>query len=213
MSFSGYSSAGMAYKTLIVINENLDFYVVTFKRFNQHILLKIGLQIQWGYFPQLLSSYSQIITNSFLWRHNVHDGVSNHQPHGCLLTRLFKRRSKKTSKLRVTGLCVWNSPGPVNSPHKGPVTRNMFPFDDAIMRRNQSMFYNIIPVKHTVFKSFVLVNVSCLIIIVRNSQEFKRKLYIIIIEITTMLNSSLEVFLSETEHPRELSDSDRLNMI
>ena len=39
------------------------------------------------------------------WRHNDHDGVSNHQPHGCLLNRLFRRRSKKTSKLRVTGLC------------------------------------------------------------------------------------------------------------
>ena len=61
------------------------------------------------------------------------DGVSNHQPHGCLLNRLFRRRSKKTSKLRVTGLCVGNSPGPVNSPHKGPVTRKMFPFDDVIM--------------------------------------------------------------------------------
>ena len=45
------------------------------------------------------------------WRHNNHDGVSNHQPHGCLLNRLFRRRSKKTSKLRVTGLCAGNSPG------------------------------------------------------------------------------------------------------
>ena len=68
------------------------------------------------------------------WRHNDHDGVSNHQSHGCLLNRLFRRRSKKTPKLRVTGLCVGNSPGPVNSPHKGPVTRNMFPFDDVIMQ-------------------------------------------------------------------------------
>ena len=67
------------------------------------------------------------------WRHNDHDGVSNRQPHGCLLNRLFRRRSKKISKLRVTGLCVGNSPGPVNSPHKGPVTRKMFPFDDIIM--------------------------------------------------------------------------------
>ena len=67
------------------------------------------------------------------WRHNDQDGVSNHQPHGCLLNRLFRRRSNKTSKLRVTGLCVGNSPGPVNSPHKGPVTRKMFPFDDVIM--------------------------------------------------------------------------------
>ena len=37
------------------------------------------------------------------WRHNDHDGVSNHQPHGCLLNRFFRRRSKKTSKPRVTG--------------------------------------------------------------------------------------------------------------
>ena len=67
------------------------------------------------------------------WRHNGRDSVSNHQPQGCLLNRLLRRRSKKTSKLRVTGLCVGNSPGPVNSPHKGPVTRKMFPFDDVIM--------------------------------------------------------------------------------
>ena len=67
------------------------------------------------------------------WRHNDDDGVSNHQPHGCLLNRLFGRWSKKTSKLRVTGLCAGNSPGHVNSPHKGPVTRKMFPFDDVIM--------------------------------------------------------------------------------
>ena len=45
------------------------------------------------------------------WRHNGGDSISNHQPHDCLLNRLFRRRSKKTSKLRVTGLCVGNSPG------------------------------------------------------------------------------------------------------
>ena len=44
-------------------------------------------------------------------RHNGHDGVQNHQPHHCLLNRLFERRSKKTSKLRVTGLCEGISPG------------------------------------------------------------------------------------------------------
>ena len=47
---------------------------------------------------------------SLRWRHNEHDGVSNHQPHGCLLNRLFRRKSKKPSKLRVTGLCEGNSP-------------------------------------------------------------------------------------------------------
>ena len=74
-----------------------------------------------------------ILNLALRWRHNELDGVSDNQPHGCLLNRLFRRRSEKTSKLRVTGLCVGNSPGPVNSPHKGPVTRNMFPFDDVIM--------------------------------------------------------------------------------
>ena len=49
--------------------------------------------------------------HSLQWRHNGRDSVSNHQPHDCLLNRLFWRRSKKTSKLRVTGLCVGNSPG------------------------------------------------------------------------------------------------------
>ena len=48
---------------------------------------------------------------SLRWRHNDHAGVSNHQPHGCLLNRLFRRKSKKTSELRVTGLCAGNSPG------------------------------------------------------------------------------------------------------
>ena len=53
------------------------------------------------------SNYSHALR----WRHNERDSVSNHQPHDCLLNRLFRRRSKKSSKLRVTGLCVGNSPG------------------------------------------------------------------------------------------------------
>ena len=67
------------------------------------------------------------------WRHNGHDNVSNYQPNDCLLNCLFRRRSKKTSKLRVTGFCAGIRRGPVNSRHKWPVTRKMFPFDDVIM--------------------------------------------------------------------------------
>ena len=66
--------------------------------------------------------YTPVITRSFVsdiltidttlqWRHNGLDIVSNLQPHDCLLNRLFRRRSKKTSKLRLTGLCAGNSPG------------------------------------------------------------------------------------------------------
>ena len=50
------------------------------------------------------------VTVPLRWRHNGCDGVSYHQPHDCLLIRLFRRRSKKTSKLLVTGLCEGNSP-------------------------------------------------------------------------------------------------------
>ena len=48
--------------------------------------------------------------NTLHWRHNGRDGVANHQPHDCLLKRLSRRKSKKTSKLRVTGFCAGNSP-------------------------------------------------------------------------------------------------------
>ena len=62
-----------------------------------------------------------------LWRHNGGYGVSNHQPHDSLLNRLFKCRSKKTSKHRVTGLFGGEFTG-----HR-PVTRETFPFDDVII--------------------------------------------------------------------------------
>ena len=44
------------------------------------------------------------------WRHNGCDGVSNPQPRHCFLNCLLRHRSKKTSKLQVTGLCARNSP-------------------------------------------------------------------------------------------------------
>ena len=46
----------------------------------------------------------------FRWRHSGWDGVSNHQPHDCLLNCLFSHGSKKISELRVTNLCAGNSP-------------------------------------------------------------------------------------------------------
>ena len=54
--------------------------------------------------------FCHIIIITLLWRHNERDSVSNHQLHDYLLNRLFRRRSRKTSKLRVTGLCAGHSP-------------------------------------------------------------------------------------------------------
>ena len=41
-----------------------------------------------------------------------------------------RKHQSSASLAFVWGIHRW----PVNSPHKGPVTRNMFPFDDVIMR-------------------------------------------------------------------------------
>ena len=70
-----------------------------------------------------------------LWRHNGQDSVSNHQPHHCLLNRLFGRRSKKHQSSASLAFVRGIHRGPVNSPHKWPVTRKMFSFDDVIMRK------------------------------------------------------------------------------
>ena len=59
---------------------------------------------------KMVQTCARIHHCSLHWRHNGHDSVSNHQLDDCLLNRLFRRRSKKISKLRVTGLCGGNSP-------------------------------------------------------------------------------------------------------
>ena len=63
----------------------------------------LGRQVHFG-----ISAIGVFLT-SLGWHHNDRDGVSYRQPHDCLLNRLLGRRSKKTSKLHVTGLCGGNA--------------------------------------------------------------------------------------------------------
>ena len=106
-----------------------------------HMLLHITLIVRGLDNPRHSKSMPQLLMLRFLahqfitlqWWHNERNGVSNRQHHDCLFDRLFRHKSKKTSKLRVTGLCVGNSPVTGEFPHKGPVTRKMCPFDDVIM--------------------------------------------------------------------------------
>ena len=60
-----------------------------------------------------------MMMKSFQWHHNGRDGVSNHRCLDCLLNRLFRRRSKKISKLCVTALCEGNLPVTVEFPSQG----------------------------------------------------------------------------------------------
>ena len=67
------------------------------------------------------------------YSHIGRDGISNHQPLHCLLNRLLRCRSKKTSKLHVTGLCAGNSPVTGEFSAQRASKRKMFQFDDVIM--------------------------------------------------------------------------------
>ena len=83
------------------------------------------------------------------WRHKERDGVSNNQPHDCLLKRLFRRRSKKTSKLCVTGLCAGNSPVTGEFPtHRASNAANV-----SIWWRHHVTYCSATPLSHCCFTS------------------------------------------------------------
>ena len=89
---------------------------------------------------EFIISTSGIHQNIILHRrHNERDGVSSHQPHDCLLKRYNtgadQRKQQSSASLAfVREIHRW----PVDSPHKGPIMRETFPFDDVIMK-NSSM--------------------------------------------------------------------------
>ena len=60
--------------------------------------------------------------------HNERDGISNNQTQNCLLN-LYSGTDQRIHQYSASLAFVRL----VNSPHKGPVTRKMFPFDDVIM--------------------------------------------------------------------------------
>ena len=100
--------------------------VMTWKRFHVTALL-------WKEFNRGAQKRHQVISNYHAvlqWRHNESDGVSNHRHIDCLRNRLFRRRSKKRSNLRTTGLCDGNS----------PVTRE-FPAERSINAENVSIWW------------------------------------------------------------------------
>ena len=114
----------MVYKRQLVVTRwkywgciSFDVAVNTWNslKIDRTILQGTSPQLEWFLECSLLGDGETVRRESCLsamtslhWRHNDHDGVSNHQPRGYLLNRLFRRRSKKTSKLRVTSLCAGN---------------------------------------------------------------------------------------------------------
>ena len=81
--------------------------------------------VKWWPNECIVSVKVKTICLTLQWRHNKRDGVSNHRCSGA-------DQSKYQTSASLTfmrGIHRW----PVNSPHKVPVTRKLFPFDDVIM--------------------------------------------------------------------------------
>ena len=79
----------------------------------QHLIVKCGIKqkpLMQGLTQINSERYEDKPRHAVQWRHNERDGVSNYRRVDCLHSRLFRRRSKKTSKLRVTGLFEGNPP-------------------------------------------------------------------------------------------------------
>ena len=117
LNFSKHNACGYAKHNFWIF---ASFQNQTIAKFFLHIHINI---------PCTLAAHpkwSQISSCIFYHDHyNECDGISNHRHLDCLLSHLFRHRSKKTSLSFVRGIHQW----PVDSPHKGPVSKKMFPFD------------------------------------------------------------------------------------
>ena len=80
--------------------------------------------VQWHYDDVIMSTMASEITSHTIVCSNVYSGAD-------------QRKHQSSASLAF----VWgNHRWPVNSPHKWPVTRKMFPFDDVIMKRNSCIW-------------------------------------------------------------------------
>ena len=86
---------------------------------------------------------------SLQWRHNKCDGISNHQPQDCLLNPYSGAHQRKdqssTSLAFVRGFTG-------DFPTQRPVTPKMFPFEDTIMGKMPSLYWNRAQVYRLILK-------------------------------------------------------------
>ena len=81
--------------------------------------------------PQIYGQGNIGLWPALRWRHNERNGVSNHQPvYSTVYSGEDQRKHQSSVSLAfVRGIPRWS----VNSPHKWPVTRKIFPFNGVIM--------------------------------------------------------------------------------
>ena len=65
--------------------------------------------------------------------------------HAIVYSAVYSGADQRKHQSSASLASVWGiHRGPVNSPHKGPVTRKMFPFDDVIMWYLCMLLYNFV---------------------------------------------------------------------
>ena len=151
VGFSSYQSMNICIMNLLAIdfNTSICWFILCLSFQFPFIILSLAYSVWLFHATEIIAtpatsiihcplfSFIKVVCSQLFitiqWRHNERDGVSNHQPHDCLFSRLFKAQTKENIKTPRTGLLEGIHRWPVNSPHKGPVTRKMFPFDDVIM--------------------------------------------------------------------------------
>ena len=98
-----------------------------------HLLQKTMMSIRW----QLVMHYRDIIMSA-----TAPQFTSGSIVYSTCYSGTDKKHQSSASLAFVTGLHQW----PVDSPHKGPITRKMFPCDDVIMDKGNDgiTFANVI---------------------------------------------------------------------
>ena len=118
------------WNTLIFIHQK------TFEIFGKRQTFFSGIYVQTklhASFSGALLTHLPLVPHTLQWRHNGRDSASNHQltiVYSTVYSGAYQRKHQSSASLAfVRGIHRW----PVNYPHKGPVTRKLFPFDDVIM--------------------------------------------------------------------------------
>ena len=98
--------------------KSLWIYIISYKCAHGFVVACFHVVILW------VSSDGVIhLTISLQWRQNGHESVSDHQPRGCLLNRYSGTDQRKHQSSASLAFVRVIHLSPVNSPHKGPVTR------------------------------------------------------------------------------------------
>ena len=88
------------------------------------------------------------LKESLQWRHNEHDGVSNHQPHVFFFPNDYSGANQRKHQSSASLVFVrWIYQSPLKSTQEGLVTRKMSPFENvivAVMRGFEILFYFVV---------------------------------------------------------------------